>query len=101
MQIEDENVELLFKSLGLRHFENMPMKPNLHIAYSIFYSSIFVGIVFLYAAFISKIMPDTGIYFLDFMKMDYYFCYLIPLMVLPTYIVIYINWLAMKLFLAS
>jgi Phosphatidylinositol N-acetylglucosaminyltransferase subunit Y len=54
--------------------------------------------LFSYSAFVSKLMPDTGILVLDFMKHDYYFCYLFPLMLLPTYIVVYINWLAMKFF---
>ena len=59
---------------------------------------IFFGVSFVYAAFISKFMPDTGVLILDFIKEDFYFCYLFPLLLLPTYIVVYINWLAMKFF---
>ena len=98
MQSEDANLELLFKNLGLRHFGKMQMKPNLCVAYTLLFISIFIGVVFTYAAFISKLMPDTGISVLDFLKRDYYFCYLIPLMMLPMYIVVYINWLSMKFF---
>ena len=98
MQAEDVQLELLFKNLGLRHFGRMEMEPNLCVAYSLVFLSIFIFILFIYAAFASKLMPDTNIYILDFIKYDYYFCYLIPLMLLPTYIVVYINWLAMKFF---
>jgi phosphatidylinositol glycan anchor class Y biosynthesis protein len=100
MEVDDENAEIgiLFKSLGLRHFEKMPMEPNIYVAYALLFTSLFIGIFFTYAAFISKLIPDTGIFILDFFKRDYYFCYLIPLMILPTYIVVYINWLAMNFF---
>lgn len=98
MQEEDEHLELLFENLGLRHFGKMQLQPNLFAAHTFLFVSIFVGVLFSYSAFISKLMPDTGILVLDFMKHDYYFCYLFPLMLLPTYIVVYINWLAMKFF---
>ena len=98
MQEEDENLELLFENLGLRHFGKMQLQPNLCVARTFLFISIFIGVLFSYSAFISKLMPDTGILVLDFMKHDYYFCYLFPLMLLPTYIVVYINWLAMKFF---
>ena len=98
MTPEDDNREILFENLGLRHFGKMSMQPNLYIAYSLIFVSIFFGVFFVYAAFISKLMPDTGIFLLDFVKGDFYFCYLFPLLLLPTYIVVYINWLAMKFF---
>lgn len=98
MQPEDDNIELFFENLGLRHFGKMPLQPNLCVAYGILITSLFVGVLFIYSAFLSKLMPDTGIFVVDFMKRDYYFCYLLPLMLLPTYIVVYINWLAMKFF---
>jgi hypothetical protein len=98
MQPEDENIELFFENLGLRHFDKMPLQPNLCVAYGILIASLFFGVIFIYSAFLSKLIPDTGIFVIDFMKNDYYFCYLLPLMLLPTYIVVYINWLAMKFF---
>jgi len=51
-----------------------------------------------YAGVISKFLPDTGIILLDDIKYDYYYCYLVPLTILPTYMVIYLNWLSMKFF---
>jgi hypothetical protein len=98
MQTEEENVELLFKNLGLRNFGKMPLQPSLCLSYTILILFTFIGVSFFYAAFLSKLMPDAGIYFLDFIKHDYYFCYLLPLMIIPTYVVVYINWLAMKFF---
>lgn len=98
MESEDVQLELLFRNLGLRHFGKMEMQPNLCAAYTLVILSVSIGVVFTYAAFASKLMPDSGIFVLDFIKRDYYFCYLIPLMMLPTYIVVYINWLAMKIF---
>ena len=98
MQPENVQLELLFKNLGLRHFGKMEMQPNLCAAYTLVIASVMIGVVFMYAAFASKFVPDSGIFVLDFIKRDYYFCYLIPLMMLPTYIVVYINWLAMKMF---
>ena len=56
------------------------------------------GILFLYVAIISKFIHDTHIQILDIIKKDTYFCYLIPLMILPTYAVIYLRWLAMTFF---
>jgi hypothetical protein len=34
----------------------------------------------------------------DFIKYDEYFCYLLPLSILPTYLILYLNWLAMRHF---
>ena len=56
------------------------------------------GAIFLYTAIISKLLPDTGYFVIDFIKHDYYFCYLIPLSIVPTYAVVYLNWLAMRHF---
>ena len=95
---EDDNLEMLFENLGLRHFGKMSLQPNLCVAYTLIFVSIFFGVSFVYAAFISKLMPDTGVLVLDAIKGDFYFCYLFPLLLLPTYIVVYINWLAMKFF---
>ena len=64
MQAEDVQLELLFKNLGLRHFGRMEMEPNLCVAYSLVFLSIFIFILFIYAAFASKLMPDTNIYIL-------------------------------------
>jgi len=93
------NCEDNFKSLGLRHIFFIPkLQSNQYIGHTIILFFIGIGCLFVYAAFISKLLPDTNNYVLDFIKHDYYFCYLIPLSILPTYAVIYLNWLAMKHF---
>lgn len=97
----DQNryLEESFKTLGLRHFGRLPVPKGVGIfgqlitvAFAIF------GILFLYAAVISKLLPDSGIFLIDFIKRDSYFCYLIPLSLIPTYVVVYLNWLAIRHF---
>ena len=92
------NVDSRFRDLGLRHFGRMQLNTSVFIASCIFIFPIVFGGIFAYAAFISKLMPDTGNAILDYIKDDYYFCYLLPLMILPLYFLIYVNWLAMKFF---
>ncbi len=91
--------EASFRHLGLRHFGRLSVPAHVDFYGSaIAVSFALVGVVFVYAAFLSKLLPDTGNFFIDFFKYDYYFCYLIPLSILPTYIIIYINWMAMRHF---
>lgn len=88
-----------FKSLGLRHFGRIPVPQNVGF-YGLLITFVFatIGAIFFYTALISKLLPDTGNSVLDFIKYDYYFCYLLPLAIIPTYMVIYLNWLAMRHF---
>ena len=86
----------LLRELGLRR-----QSTRLHftgrskwIGYLLMGSSFFFGFLFFYAGFLSKIFPYTQIYILDQIKDDYYFCYLIPLSIIPTYMVLYLNWLS-------
>ena len=92
----------LIELLGLRNFSkhrDVDGRGNVLLAsYGLIASSLTLGIAFLYAVLLSKYMPDTGIMVIDAIKYDHYFCYLIPLLILPTYLAIYLNWLSMKLF---
>ena len=91
--------DTVFQSLGLRHFGRLSLPKNIDYygyATTCFFAAI--GIIYLYTAFVSKLLPDTGYFILDFFKYDYYFCYLFPLSIIPTYAVIYLNWLAMRHF---
>lgn len=91
--------EAHFQALGLRHFGRLCLPKNVDyygMAITAFFA--LAGIVYLYMAFLSKLLPDTGYYVIDFFKYDFYFCYLIPLGIIPTYMVIYLNWLAMRHF---
>ena len=81
-----------------RHFDQQGTRVSLLMAYNIIILSIATVTVYIYAAFISKLLPDSGVWILDMLKKDSYFCYLIPLLVLPTYIVVYLNWLCMQIF---
>ena len=92
------NNEDNFKSLGLRNIFFIPKHSSYYIGHTIIVFFVSIGCLFIYAAFISKLLPDTNNSFLDSIKHDYYFCYLIPLSILPTYSVLYLNWLAMRHF---
>mmetsp|Transcript_13707 Transcript_13707/g.30223 ORF Transcript_13707/g.30223 Transcript_13707/m.30223 type:complete len:119 (-) Transcript_13707:1985-2341(-) len=88
-----------FKSLGLRHLGRIALPPNLdYYGYLITAYFATLGVVFAYTAFVSKLLPDSGNFVVDFIKYDEYFCYLVPLSILPTYAIIYLNWLAMRHF---
>ena len=89
MQAKEE----LFTSLGIRHFGRMRLNHR-HLSLTgyamlAFFGSI--GVVFVYTAFVSKLLPNSGIAIVDAIKDDYYFCYLLPLLILPTYAILYLN----------
>ena len=100
-------IEELFKRLKLRDF-----RENSHHSldssslgvevksYGVILLTCTLVFLYIYAAYVSKssLIPSTGYWLLDEMKDDHYYCYLIPIMILPTYIVIYLNWLSMRVF---
>ena len=91
--------EALFTKLGLRHLGRLQYSSRTkYYGYGVIVISILIGLSFLYAAFISKSLPDSGIHVLDGIKHDHYFCYLLPLTILPTILARYINWLARQHF---
>jgi hypothetical protein len=54
---------------------------------------------FLFTAFISKWIPETGSPFLDWLKHDQYYSYLWVIIVFPVSILfVYMNWLCLKVF---
>jgi len=57
--------------------------------------SVFILIAYIYAAFISKtkVANEDNIF-----KDDYYYCYLVPLTVVPTLAFVYLNYLSMRYF---
>jgi hypothetical protein len=95
---EDEHLELVFKRLDLRNIHHIKPSKNLYLACNLVAISIIAGILYIYAAFVSKLLPDTGYWILDFIKHDYYYCYLVPLLLLPTYAVIWLNWIASQIY---
>ena len=98
---QHRDIEEILDSLGVRRFENISPANIKYLPYKAFIIILIVnsfGFLFLYAAFLSKLMPETGIEILDFMKYDYYYCYLVPLSILPTFIVVYLNWLSINYF---
>jgi hypothetical protein len=96
----ETKINKLFVNLGLRSVNKTLFKPNDHArnGYIILIISVLYGIIFIYCAFLSKIFPISDIWILKYIKDDYYFCYLFPLMIIPTYIALYLNWLAMQFF---
>ena len=94
--------EDLFKELSLRRYSQMRITPSIRLfGYGLICSSIAFGVIFLYAILVAKLMPDTGYKILDWVKSDRYFCYLIPLAILPTYAIIYLNWLSITHFVRN
>ena len=55
-------------------------------------------LLFLYAGFVSKVLPPTGVSLLDAMRDDWFYCYLVPMVGPTTFIAVYMNWVAMKFF---
>lgn len=47
---------------------------------------------------VSKLLPPTGVWMLDAMRDDWYYCYLVPMVGPVTFLTIYVNWMSMKFF---
>mmetsp|Transcript_4747 Transcript_4747/g.7073 ORF Transcript_4747/g.7073 Transcript_4747/m.7073 type:complete len:125 (+) Transcript_4747:1-375(+) len=89
--------EEFFDELGLRHYGKLQFHPNSTChGYFIIVLVIILAVLYFYAAILSKILPPTGIASLDCIKNDVYFCYLAPLILLPTVFMIYVNWLSFE-----
>jgi hypothetical protein len=60
-----------------------------------------VGVVYVagvYAAVVSKLVPETGHYLLDWARADRYYCLMVPCSWVVTVLTVYLNWLGMKFF---
>uniref|UniRef100_A0A0A0KIB0 Uncharacterized protein n=1 Tax=Cucumis sativus TaxID=3659 RepID=A0A0A0KIB0_CUCSA len=55
-------------------------------------------LIFLYAAFISKLLPPSNNAFLSAIQNDWHYCLLVPLTLPILYVAVYFHWLSMKLF---
>lgn len=96
-----ETTDEFIKLLGIRNTLKMKLPFNSVELYGYFMVVGFAtfGLIFLYAAIVSKMLPEFDNYpILNAIRNDYYFCYLIPLSILPTYSIIYLNWLSMRHF---
>ncbi len=90
-----ETTEEFIKLLKIRNNSKVTLHPNLSLyGYFMVFAFSILGFCFIYGAFISKLLPDSQYSFINVIKDDYYFCYLLPLAILPTYLIIYFNWLA-------
>ena len=88
-----------FKVLGLRLIGGSPkFRFEGMFGVSVLCVSLMFGGVYLYAAVISKFLPYYGNVVLDAIKDDMYYCHAIPLAILPTYLIVYLNWLCLKLY---
>lgn len=92
-------MEKSIKKLSLRNFEESPDPLGMLCAsYAIIAVSCIFLMAFLFVAIVSKVLPEQELEPLRAIQADHYFCYLVPLAILPTYFVVYCNWLAMKFF---
>eukprot|EP01039_Chlorochromonas_danica_P004956 gene4956-5439_t len=102
---EEENGEAsmsqedLFKELRIRSLGPVQLSASLQVkGWLLAACSLAFALAFLYASILSKMLPYSGLRLLDAIKDDQYFCFLVPLLVLPTGLIIYLNWLAMSHF---
>lgn len=51
-----------------------------------------------YTIMVAKFIPMTGVPLLDFFREDHYFCYLLPLTFVPTFALLYFNWITLELY---
>jgi len=93
-----EEMEILFCALGIRNFKSVDKKDMTLLGWTLISFSLTLAILFVYSAFLSKLFPNSGNAFIDAIKSDTYFCFFVPLLILPTYLVIYLNWLAISFF---
>ena len=94
-----DSTEDLFEELGLRHLGKLQTPTNATCrGFFILVTVLLLAIVYIYAGLISKLLPYSGNEVLDAVKDDVYFCYLIPLILLPTLVMIYLNWLSFEHF---
>src|SRR5262245_27809057 len=92
----------LFSEIQLKPNPRPQIKSNSQVVgYGLLVIALGFGFLFLYGVLFSKLMPVTGISVLDAIRNDYYFCYLIPLSIVPTFAVIYLNWLAISHFVQN
>jgi phosphatidylinositol N-acetylglucosaminyltransferase subunit Y len=94
----------LIQKLGLRLHDGMrPFVPKsyyykYHLILVLNISFLLIHLTSSFAAFISKLLPPTGNSILDLIRDDHFYCYLVPLTILPTYSIIYLNWLSLRIF---
>ena len=94
-----DNNEGLFEELGLRHLGKLKTPSNATCyGYSILVIVFLLSLAYIYAGILSKLLPYSGVELLDAVKEDVYFCHLAPLILLPTLIMIYLNWLSFEHF---
>jgi phosphatidylinositol N-acetylglucosaminyltransferase subunit Y len=98
-----EVAEGFFHGLGLRNVGNIIasrdfLSPRIYRGYLLIVIGLMATTGFLYATTVSKLLPYSGLPLLDAIKDDHYFCYLIPMMLIPAYFTIYVNWLADQVF---
>ena len=93
-----EEMEMLFATLGIRNFRSVDKKDMTYLGWTLISFSVVLAAVFFYTAFLSKLFPVSGNDFIDAIKFDSYFCFFVPLLILPTYLIVYLNWLAISFF---
>jgi hypothetical protein len=89
------NVVLSLARERKKHRDDEPMVLN---GYLLLFAAATFFVLCSYAAVFSKLMPETGVAVLDGIRNDRYYCLLIPLLIPVTVIVVYMNWLGLKIF---
>ena len=73
-------------------------KTTLGLGIAILIATAIFFIAGMYAVLLSKFMPVINHSLLDFLRQDYYYSFLVPLLLPVSILTIYLNWLGMKFF---
>mmetsp|Transcript_4905 Transcript_4905/g.7653 ORF Transcript_4905/g.7653 Transcript_4905/m.7653 type:complete len:104 (-) Transcript_4905:315-626(-) len=58
--------------------------------------SLAFGVMNLYSLLVSKVLPETGIALLDWVKNDRFFCLLVPTAIPVILVFVYVHWLLVQ-----
>lgn len=93
------NFEYVLQDFNVRDINSLKTTIGLQTFGYFFLGFAFVsGLMYIYAVFLSKLLPLTGFSWFDVIAKDHFFIYFIPLAIIPSYIIIYLNWLTINHF---
>lgn len=96
-----EGKDLLLRELKLRDIPNVGFPKSPFVPYyclALIGSSSLFLIMFFTMAIFSKFLPKTDNLYLEFFRTDFYYSFLVPLVLIPLYFIVYTNWLSMQMF---
>jgi hypothetical protein len=84
---------------GLGGFPSRTGEDRTYIyGFAILCATIGFFVIAVYMLFVSKLMPYTGHAVLDWIKVDRYYCLLLPITIPVGIVFVYLNWMSLKFF---